>query len=82
MSKQLRVKVNGNPYEVDIKDFSGTTAELSINGTDYSIEIEETGGAAMPVVSKPAAAPAPSARPAPALPPSSAIWRRISPECA
>lgn len=44
MNKQLRVIVNGNPYEVEIKDFTGATAELSVNGTAYSIEIEEAGG--------------------------------------
>lgn len=73
MSKQLRVRVNGNLYEVDIKDFSGTIAELSINGTDYAIEIEDTGGVAMPVVSMPAAVPAPSTRPAPAATPGPAV---------
>jgi len=67
MSKQLRVKVNGNPYEVEIKDFSGVTAEVSVNGTAYSIEIEEAGGTVVAApVSKPASVvSAAPARPAP-----------------
>jgi hypothetical protein len=65
MSKQLRVKVNGNPYEVEIKDFSGVIAEVSVNGTAYSIEIEEAGGT---VVAAPVSKPAPVASAAPAKP--------------
>jgi len=70
MSKQLRVKVNGNPYEVEIKDFSGTNAEVSVNGTSYSIEIEETGGAVeQPAVKFPSTVSVPSpVKAAPAAP--------------
>ena len=53
MSKQLRVIVNGNPYEVEIKDFTGATAELNVNGTAYSIEIEEAGGTVDQAIVKP-----------------------------
>lgn len=66
MSKQLRVKVNGNPYEVEIKDFSGVTAEVSVNGTAYSIEIEEAGGAVVSAV--PVSRPTPVASAAPVKP--------------
>lgn len=61
MSKQLRVIVNGNPYEVEVKDFSGSNAEVSVNGTTYNIEIEETGGAVeQPAVKIPTTVSVPS----------------------
>ena len=63
MSKQLRVKVNGNAYEVEVNDFSGTMAEVSVNGTAYSIEIEEAGGTVAAPVAAPAA-PVKTAAPA------------------
>ena len=43
MSKQLRVKVNGKPFEVEIGDFSGGTADVTVNGTQYSIETSMLG---------------------------------------
>jgi biotin carboxyl carrier protein len=65
MSKQLRVKVNGKSFDVEVSDFSGGNAEVKVNGTQYAIEIEEAGGASpapvvkavtpsAPVTSKPA----------------------------
>jgi biotin carboxyl carrier protein len=69
MTKQLRVKVNGNPYDVEIGDFSGGDVEVKVNNKQFTIEIEETGGVlpqpviktatpAAPVKAPPAAAPA------------------------
>jgi biotin carboxyl carrier protein len=58
MSKQLRVKVNGNSYDVEVGDFSGGTAEVKVNGKQFSIEIEEAGGSL----------PSPVARTATAIP--------------
>jgi biotin carboxyl carrier protein len=68
MSKQLRVKVNGNAYEVEVNDFSGATAEVSVNGTAYSIEIEEAGGSVTTPVSTPVVAATPVKTVAPAKP--------------
>jgi biotin carboxyl carrier protein len=65
MSKKLQVKVNGKPFEVEVSDFSGGFADVTINGTQYAIEIEEAGGAlATPVVKAVAPAPGKSAAPA------------------
>ena len=44
MSKQLRVKVNGKSFDVEVSDFSSGTADVKVNGTQYEIEIEEAGG--------------------------------------
>ncbi|MBA4375118.1 MAG: acetyl-CoA carboxylase biotin carboxyl carrier protein subunit [Anaerolinea sp.] len=57
MSKELRVKVNGKSYVVEISDFSGGLADVTVNGTQYSIEIEDAGGAVLqPVVKTTSAA--------------------------
>jgi biotin carboxyl carrier protein len=70
MSKQLRVKVNGNPYEVEVKDFAGTSAEVVVNGTTYSIEVEEVGGIETPIIKTPVAPSIPTpVKPAPAAVP-------------
>jgi biotin carboxyl carrier protein len=51
MSKQLRVKVNGKSFDVEVSEFSGGSADVNVNGTQYTIEIEETGGSSpAPVV--------------------------------
>jgi glutaconyl-CoA/methylmalonyl-CoA decarboxylase subunit gamma len=68
MSKQLRVKVNGNAYDVEVGDFSGGSAEVKVNGKPFSIEIEEMGGALpSPVVRTPSAAPVVAAKAAPVV---------------
>lgn len=65
MSKKLQVKVNGKSFEVEVSDFSGGSADVTVNGTQYAVEIEETGGVlAAPVVKAAAAAPAKAAAPA------------------
>lgn len=53
MSKKLQVKVNGKPFEVEVGDFTGETADVTVNGKQYSIEIEEVGGAVLQPVVKP-----------------------------
>jgi glutaconyl-CoA decarboxylase len=66
MSKQLRVKVNGKSYDVEVSDFSGGSADVKVNGTQYAIEIEEAGGALPQPVLKVAVPSAPAAaKPAP-----------------
>jgi glutaconyl-CoA/methylmalonyl-CoA decarboxylase subunit gamma len=65
MSKKLQVKVNGKSFEVEVSDFSGGSADVTVNGTQYAIEIEETGGIlAAPAARVAATAPAKSAAPA------------------
>jgi biotin carboxyl carrier protein len=59
MSKQLHVKVNGKEYDVEVSDFSGGTADVTVNGTQYAIEIEEAGGS-MPAPAAKTSAPAPT----------------------
>ena len=67
MSKKLQVKVNGKSFEVEVSDFSGGSADVTVNGTQYAIEIEEAGGAVAAPVAR-AAAPAPAKASAPASP--------------
>jgi glutaconyl-CoA/methylmalonyl-CoA decarboxylase subunit gamma len=65
MSKKLQVKVNGKSFEVEVSDFSGGSADVTINGTQYAIEIEETGGVlAAPAAKAVAAVPVKAAAPA------------------
>ena len=60
MSKKLQVKVNGKPFEVEVGDFTGETADVIVNGKQYAIEVEEVGGAVVQASARPAAAaPAP-----------------------
>lgn len=38
--KKYRFKIRGNEYDVEIKDFDNTTAEIEVNGTTYTVELE------------------------------------------
>ena len=61
------MKINGNDYEVAVKDVNGQNVEVEVNGKAYTVELAEAPKAEKPrpVVARPAAAaPAPSA-PAP-----------------
>jgi glutaconyl-CoA decarboxylase len=64
MSKKLVVKVNGNPYEVEIGDLTQNPVAVSVNGTEYAVEFDENSSPVVETV-KPvqaaAAAPAPAA---------------------
>ncbi|MCX6055737.1 MAG: hypothetical protein NTZ74_12670 [Chloroflexi bacterium] len=53
MSKKLQVKVNGNPYEVEIDDFSGNTVTVDVNGHTYAVEFEESGTPIVQTIAKP-----------------------------
>jgi biotin carboxyl carrier protein len=65
MSKKLQVKVNGKSFDVEVSDFSGGSADVTVNGTQYAIEIEEAGGAvAVPIARTAAPAPARASAPA------------------
>lgn len=67
MSKKLQVKVNGKSFDVEVSDFSGGSADVTVNGTQYAIEIEEAGGAVVAPAAK-TAAPATVKAAAPAAP--------------
>jgi biotin carboxyl carrier protein len=74
--KQYKYKINGNLYNVTIKDIEESIAHVEVNGTPYEVELDKTVTTpSMPKVSAapvatPAAAPAaPAAAPsAPAAP--------------
>ncbi len=62
------MKINGNEYEVAVKDVNGQNVEVEVNGKAYSVELAEAPKAEKPkpVIARPAAAAAaPSAAPAP-----------------
>lgn len=58
-----KMKLNGNEYEVAVKDVNGSNVEVEVNGKAYTVELAETPKAAKPkpVVARPAAAAAPAA---------------------
>ena len=65
------MKINGNDYEVAVKDVNGQNVEVEVNGKAFTVELAEAPKAEkpQPVVARPAAAPsaptaAPAARPA------------------
>lgn len=63
------MKINGNDYEVAVKDVNGQNVEVEVNGKAYSVELAEAPKAEKPkpVVARPAApvASAPASAPAP-----------------
>lgn len=66
--KSYKMKINGNEYEVAVKDVNGQNVEVEVNGKAYSVELAEAPKAEKPkpVIARPAAAAAaPSAAPAP-----------------
>jgi len=62
-----KMKINGNDYEVAVKDVNGQNVEVEVNGKAYSVELAEAPKAEKPkpVIARPAAAAAPAAAPAP-----------------
>ena len=62
-----KMKINGNDYEVAVKDVNGQNVEVEVNGKAFTVELAEAPKAEKPkpVVARPAAAPsAPAAAPA------------------
>jgi biotin carboxyl carrier protein len=66
-----KMKINGNDYEVAVKDVNGQNVEVEVNGKAYTVELAEAPKAEKPkpVVARPATASsapaaAPAARPA------------------
>lgn len=66
--KSYKMKINGNNYEVAVKDVNGQNVEVEVNGKAYTVELAEAPKAEKPkpVVARPAAvASTPAAAPAP-----------------
>jgi len=42
--KQIKVIVNGKPYEVEVGDLSSSPLAVTVNGQSYTVEIETMGG--------------------------------------
>lgn len=79
MTKKLVVKVNGNPYEVEVGNLNDSPVTVTVNGNEYEIEFEENAAPVAKPVKKatPAAAPAPVAA-APAAAPAGASSNTIT----
>lgn len=39
--KKFKFKIQGNPYEVEVKDFEENIAIVEVNGTSYQVEVEK-----------------------------------------
>lgn len=66
--KTYKLKLNGNQYEVAVKDINGQNVEVEVNGKAYTVELAEAPKAEKPkpVIARPAAAPStPASAPAP-----------------
>lgn len=69
--RQIKVKVNGKNYDVEVGDLSVSPLSVTVEGVAYTVEIDDAAAApaaapaqvtvAAPVVAAPAAAPAVSA---------------------
>lgn len=55
--KEYKYKINGNPYNVIVKDVQNNIAEVEVNGTAYTVELDRPAPAAPKVIKRPAAAP-------------------------
>ncbi|MCF0179210.1 MAG: acetyl-CoA carboxylase biotin carboxyl carrier protein subunit [Bacteroidales bacterium] len=69
--KTYKMKINGNEYEVAVKNVEGINVEVEVNGKTYSVELEQAAKPAAPVVTRPVVVPtagptlvAPSTKPA------------------
>ena len=38
--KKYKFKINGQTYEVEINEFDGVNASVSVNGTAYEVEVQ------------------------------------------
>ncbi|MBR0037403.1 MAG: biotin/lipoyl-binding protein [Bacteroidales bacterium] len=63
--KSYKMKINGNEYEVAVKDVNGQQVEVEVNGMPYQVELAEAPKSEKPkpVIARPAAAAAPAAAP-------------------
>lgn len=76
-----KMKINGNDYEVAVKEFDGQNVEVEVNGKAYKVELPEAPKAERPkpVVARPAAAPAAAPSPAPSRPAAGGVGATKSP---
>ena len=77
--KTYKMKINGNNYEVAVKDVNGQNVEVEVNGKAYSVELAEQPKAEKPVMARPSAAPAAAPSPAPSRPAAGAAGATKSP---
>lgn len=72
--KTYKMKVNGNDYEVAVKDVNGQNVEVEVNGHPYQVELAEAPKAEKPkpAIARPAAPAANAAKPAAAASPAPA----------
>ena len=64
--KTYKMKINGNAYEVAVKNVEGTNVEVEVNGKAYTVELEQPAKAEAPKVARPVARPAAAPAPRPA----------------
>jgi biotin carboxyl carrier protein len=55
--KEYKYKINGNPYNVVLKDLEGNIAHVEVNGTPYKVELDKPVAPPTPKFVRPAAAP-------------------------
>ncbi|MDR0658638.1 MAG: biotin/lipoyl-binding protein [Mediterranea sp.] len=55
--KEYKYKINGNPYNVVIKDVQDNIAQVEVNGTPYKVELDRPAPAVPKTIKRPAAAP-------------------------
>jgi biotin carboxyl carrier protein len=39
--KKFKFKIQGNPYEVEVKNFEDSIATVEVNGTSYEVQVEK-----------------------------------------
>lgn len=64
--KHFKFVINGNQYEIEIRDFSNNVAELEVNGTPFRVQVEhQSAPTKTPKMTRPAPKAAPAAVKAP-----------------
>jgi biotin carboxyl carrier protein len=57
--RQVKVTINGKPYEVEVEDLAATPVKVTVNGKSYVVDSIETSGESL-VASPTVAIPAPA----------------------
>lgn len=66
--REIKVKVNGKTYDVELGDLYASPVTVKVNGKEFSVEMESLGSAApAPVPAAPVVRPAAPAVPAPVV---------------
>ena len=73
--KSYKMKINGNEYEVAVKDFAGHQVEVEVNGKAYTVELVEAEKKATTTIHRaaPIPSPAPTATPTQTPAPQSSV---------